>query len=77
MGREGAGQGIGFAIAGALAIVDDVVVGREGGCPSCMAARGSPGCRKIFQILMVTVDTDWQNSTFNIHTPLLESFDHC
>ena len=58
MGREGAGQGIGFAIAGALAIVDDVVVGREGGCPSSMVARGSPSCRKVFQVLVVSVDTD-------------------
>ena len=70
-------QGSGFAVAGAFAIVDDVVVGREGGCLASMAARGSAGCREIFKIIMVSVDTDWQNNTFDIHTPLLESFNHC
>ena len=76
-GRKGRGdvvgsprQGSGFAVAGAFAIVDDVVVGREGGCLASMAASSSAGCRKVFQILLVSVDTDWQNNIFDIHMPL-------
>ena len=56
---------------------DDVVVGREGCCPPSMPTGGGTSCRGIFQVLMVSVDTNRVDNTFNIYSPLLKRLNHC
>ena len=70
------GQGIGFAVACALAVDDSVVVGSQSRGPPGMSSRGSPGCRKIFEVLMVRVDLDRMLSSFHVDPPLLKTRNH-
>ena len=57
-------------------MIDCVVIGCHGGCPSGMSSGGSAGLGEVFQVLVVGVNLDRMCSPLDVDSPLLEPLDH-